>query len=224
MAIKRGKYHYKASFASGKIYFTVVFPGEILLVIIFRGRWLRDGTIQHPWTSAGYRNMLTFEKYLKLFRKFKYPCFRLSILHKTRVILNELFRENKVNLNVLEYEKVISWFCVYCFFFLRVLVYWVFSSLFSKVSQCQFKPCKNGATCIDLKEDFMCLCTTDYVGKICDCKLVLNFPTNSIWFFIKKNLRSVLSLPLACRQNSDKENKFSKIDQKHGPPPTLLML
>lgn len=50
--------------------------------------------------------MLTFEKYLKLFRKFKYPCFRLSILHKTRVILNELFRENKVNLNVLEYEKV----------------------------------------------------------------------------------------------------------------------
>lgn len=74
--------------------------------------------------------MLTFEKYLKLFRKFKYPCFRLSILHKTRVILNELFRENKVNLNVLEYEPYLMILCLLFFFLTCFSVLSVFLFVF----------------------------------------------------------------------------------------------
>lgn len=84
--------------------------------------------------------------------------------------------------------------------------------MFSKVSQCQYKPCKNGATCIDLKDDFMCRCTTDYVGKICDRKLVFNVLIHCILFFINK---INMSLTWICRQNSGKENKFPKKYQKH---------
>lgn len=95
--------------------------------------------------------------------------------------------------------------------FFILTCYSVLKSLFSKVSQCQYKPCKNGATCIDLKDDFMCRCTTDYVGKICDRKLVFNVLIHCILFFINK---INMSLTCICRQNSGKENKFPKKYQK----------
>lgn len=95
--------------------------------------------------------------------------------------------------------------------------------MFSKVSQCQYKPCKNGATCIDLKDDFMCRCTTDYVGKICDRKLVFNVLIHCILFFINE---INMSLTCICRQNSGRENKFPKKDPETlgHVPSTWIML
>lgn len=45
-----------------------------------------------------------------------------------------------------------------------------------EINECQSKPCKNSATCIDLFGDYFCQCTDGWVGKDCnedidECKL-----------------------------------------------------
>lgn len=36
------------------------------------------------------------------------------------------------------------------------------------IDECTFNTCKNGATCMDLLNDYQCLCDAGYTGKNCE--------------------------------------------------------
>ena len=56
---------------------------------------------------------------------------------------------------------------------LRVFIYFIFSD----VNECLNNPCMNGATCVNTRGDFQCLCPPQWTGKICSggncCNLYL---------------------------------------------------
>ncbi|XP_056022925.1 macrophage mannose receptor 1-like isoform X2 [Ostrea edulis] len=47
---------------------------------------------------------------------------------------------------------------------------WTGNNCETRVPQCQFKPCKNGGRCMEIKDDFMCHCPPKYAGKTCEIK------------------------------------------------------
>lgn len=36
------------------------------------------------------------------------------------------------------------------------------------IDECQSNPCRNGATCVDGINTFICLCLPSYVGALCE--------------------------------------------------------
>lgn len=51
------------------------------------------------------------------------------------------------------------------------------------LSTCYSSPCQNGATCLDMNEDYLCSCVTGYTGKRCEIDLYGLFHRNPVKFF-----------------------------------------
>ncbi|XP_062571892.1 macrophage mannose receptor 1-like [Saccostrea cucullata] len=77
-----------------------------------------------------------------------------------------------------------------------------------KVPQCQFNPCKNGGMCMEVKDDFMCHCPSNFVGKTCLRRLD-RCDTEDGWKHIGDHCYKVFDSPLSW----DDASEFCRIRQ-----------
>ena len=42
-----------------------------------------------------------------------------------------------------------------------------YSCLFLDIDECSTSPCRNGATCVDMVNDYLCICEAGWSGKTC---------------------------------------------------------
>ena len=47
---------------------------------------------------------------------------------------------------------------------------WVNEFCVTEIDECWNVTCKNGGTCKDLKQDYVCECDSEWTGKDCECK------------------------------------------------------
>ena len=62
------------------------------------------------------------------------------------------------------------------FYVLLILMHWI-----SDIMECGSAPCQNGGQCVDDVDGFVCVCTPDWTGALCDtCKSMLY-----LWFIFR---------------------------------------
>ena len=52
---------------------------------------------------------------------------------------------------------------------------------FLDIDECEFFPCENNGTCIDLIDDFSCDCAAGFSGETCETSIFLILKRNSFW-------------------------------------------
>ena len=81
--------------------------------------------------------------------------------------------------------------------------------LFTDINECASRPCKNGAVCVDLVNDYRCdRCYKPYSGKNCHSKLSLK----KNWGQLFKTLKAyVIVKTSTCYVNADYISKYTVI-------------
>ena len=78
------------------------------------------------------------------------------------------------------------------------------------VNDCHDSPCKNGGTCHDSINDFVCACKPGFTGK--DCSIEINecrsSPCMNNGFCIDLQVKLLYLIPLALQQCSNLEKLF----------------
>lgn len=77
----------------------------------------------------------------------------------------------------------------YCCTFIRPLICFLSCSCETEINECESNPCRNGGTCFDRFNMFVCECPPGYSGPICDMNVCLShcspkpyFNISSQWF------------------------------------------
>ncbi|XP_061173496.1 macrophage mannose receptor 1-like [Saccostrea echinata] len=79
---------------------------------------------------------------------------------------------------------------------------WNGSNCERKVPQCQFQPCKNGGSCMEVKDDFMCHCPSKFVGKTCERRVDL-CDTEDGWRHFGNHCYKVFDSPMSWDDASE---------------------